>query len=179
MLWFSRFVVALAVVAGVPVPAAAAQPDVDAIVVLKDRPDLSGLPSGREARLSAVVRRLRVHADSTQQGVRTLLGLRQRQGQVATFTPLWIDNAVAVRATPAVIREIARRPDVAEVRPDTTIQAPAAAGGTSSVEPNLSVINAPALWDKGFRGQGVVVANLDTGVDVTHPDLAHHRRRST
>ena len=179
MLWFSRFTVALAVVAGVPVPAAAAQPDVDAIVVLKDRPDLSGLPSGREARLSAVVRRLRVHADSTQQGVRTLLGLRQRQGQVATFTPLWIDNAVAVRATPAVIREIARRPDVAEVRPDTTIQAPAAAGGTSSVEPNLSVINAPALWDKGFRGQDVVVANLDTGVDVTHPDLANHWRGGT
>ena len=29
--------------------------------------------------------------------------------------------------------------------------------------PMSSLVNAPALWDRGFRGQGVVVANMDTG----------------
>nr|WP_168720914.1 S8 family peptidase [Streptomyces sp. SAT1] len=33
-------------------------------------------------------------------------------------------------------------------------------------------INAPAVWQKGDRGEGVKVAVLDTGVDQNHPDLA-------
>ncbi len=33
-------------------------------------------------------------------------------------------------------------------------------------------MNATALWQLGFRGQGVVIASMDTGVDVSHPDLA-------
>ena len=52
--------------------------------------------------------------------------------------------------------------------------APGAASVTTAgpVEPNIGMVNAPALWDRGFRGQGVVIASMDTGVDATHPDLS-------
>ncbi|MFN4074042.1 MAG: S8 family serine peptidase [Thermus sp.] len=33
-------------------------------------------------------------------------------------------------------------------------------------------IRAPEVWDQGYRGQGVVVAVVDEGVDLSHPDLA-------
>ena len=34
-------------------------------------------------------------------------------------------------------------------------------------------INAPVAWQNGVRGSGVVVAVVDTGVDITHPQLVN------
>jgi subtilisin family serine protease len=36
---------------------------------------------------------------------------------------------------------------------------------------NLNVIGAPEAWAAGYSGQGTLVAVLDTGVDLSHPDL--------
>ncbi len=36
---------------------------------------------------------------------------------------------------------------------------------------NLDLIRAPELWKLGVTGKGTVVANMDTGVDIYHPDL--------
>lgn len=46
----------------------------------------------------------------------------------------------------------------------------------SAPEWNLTAVKAPDLWALGFQGQGVVVASLDTGVDVQHPDLSAQYR---
>jgi subtilisin family serine protease len=158
----------------------------DAVVVLRDQADLSGIrTSSRARRLAAVERALRAKAASGQKGVLAQLAKGRARGLVESVVPLWIVNQVEVRAAPSVIRQLAARPDVREVRPILTIQAPsptavpfgpAAAG---AAEPNLGVVNAPALWDLGLRGQGVVVANMDTGVDVSHPELASRWRGGT
>ena len=45
-------------------------------------------------------------------------------------------------------------------------------GTPAPPEWNLNVMRAPELWSIGHSGTGVVVANMDTGVDFAHPDLA-------
>ncbi len=44
------------------------------------------------------------------------------------------------------------------------------------VEWNVTQVNAPQVWEKGFKGQGVVVGVIDTGVDMKHPALASKYR---
>jgi bacillopeptidase F len=86
---------------------------------------------------------------------------------------LWLINGLVVTATANVIQELASLPEVEEVRLDKAIQAPVVTYSVSTVpEWNINAIQAPALWNIGFTGQGVVVASMDTGVDYLHPDLA-------
>ena len=44
---------------------------------------------------------------------------------------------------------------------------------------NIAAIHAPELWSLGHTGKGVVVASMDTGVDLAHPDLRRKWRGGT
>jgi subtilisin family serine protease len=164
-----------------PVPAA---PFVSAVVVLKSQADLSAVhASGRPARLAAVENALRGHAARTQRQLLSLLSTRRAHRLVDRVVPMWIANEITVHAAPSVIKELAARPEVLTVRPEVVLQAPAApaaaAAPAGTVEPNVSLVNAPAMWNRGLLGQGVVVANMDTGVDGSQPDLAANWRGGT
>jgi subtilisin family serine protease len=44
---------------------------------------------------------------------------------------------------------------------------------------DLNQINVPEVWNQGITGEGVVVAVIDSGVDVNHPDLINNIWRNT
>lgn len=164
-------VVAALTVSGTAVAAPVPDPFVDVIVVLKSQAAPTVSTPDRRERLRQLEKALRAHADATQRGARDLLAVRRKQGLVTSVVPLWITNAIGARVRTSVAVELARRPEILEVRPSTTIQAPSVAV-TAEVEPNIAQVNAPALWGLGYRGQGMVVASMDTGVDIGHPELA-------
>jgi subtilase family serine protease/subtilisin family serine protease len=152
------------------------------IVELSDQtdPHVSAAPHrNRRARLRAVVDALRNKAGRTQAPIRALLAQERAAGRALRHRPLWIFNGVTVTAEAAVIRALAARADVREVRLDRAIPlptpTPTSAQPSSLIsEWNIDQIRAPEVWaiDPSYTGVGTVVASFDTGVDGTHPDLA-------
>ncbi|OGU23917.1 MAG: hypothetical protein A2580_00665 [Hydrogenophilales bacterium RIFOXYD1_FULL_62_11] len=123
----------------------------------------------RSKRDTRLVRALKERAAAAQGTHRVFLqnngGRRLRE--------LWAINGIAVTARASVIRQLASRPGIESIRLDSTMQAPVTTfGDTAPPEWNLNVVRAPELWSLGHSGAGVVVANMDTGVDALHPDLA-------
>jgi len=161
--------------------AAAARPAGEALTVvvhLRDGADLSGLrglPRGERSRQA--VRALREHAGRQQGAVLRLLEARRSEGRAGAVIPFWIFNGLSVSATPAVLAELARHPDVAAITPDAIDVVPTSVPA-GPPEPNLGALHVPDLWSQGLLGQGVVVATLDSGADATHPDLAGRWRGS-
>ncbi|HLE15841.1 MAG TPA: S8 family serine peptidase [Anaerolineales bacterium] len=149
------------------------------IVTLKEQADMTRIQDTKRAdRVKKVVITLKAKAETTQQGLRAYLTTRQRQGKVASFTPWWVFNGLEVTATGEVILELAARPEVRSITPNEAFLPPETSI-LAQPEPNLSQINAPALWQLGYRGQGIVMANLDSGVYLVHPDLVSQWRGGT
>src|SRR4051794_16310036 len=157
--------VALAFLHAASVAPAAAASNLHPVIVTLRQPALAVAPAGERA--------LRLRAERSQAPLLALLRRAAGRGDAARVRTLWIVDAVALSASDALVAELSARLDVASVEPDEPVAvAPAAPATTAAVAPNLDAIAAPALWSRGVTGQGVVLASLDTGVDVTDGDLA-------
>lgn len=75
------------------------------------------------------------------------------------------------RLTERGSREISDGRNIALRTPHSKIANP-----QSTIEWGVQRVNAPAVWALGYTGQGIVVANLDTGVRWDHNALKPHYR---
>jgi bacillopeptidase F len=148
--------------------------DVAFIAQFSDRLDLAAFPGrgrGDGMQLASLLWALRRQAEVSQQGAVALL---QKAG-AKRIIELWSINALAATASPKTIRDLADLPEVEEIRLDSTLAAPSPEPAAEAVpEWNLTAVGAPALWalSPSLTGDGTVVAGVDTGVDIGHPDLA-------
>jgi subtilisin family serine protease len=149
------------------------------LVVLREQADLSAaarIPDRRERR-RFVYEALRAQADAAQAPLRREL---ERRG--IRYRPHFLVDLLEVEAGPAETSWIAGRAEVLRVaanRPSELRRVPAdgepppqaAPRAQEEVEPNLALIGAPALWERGITGEGIVVGVADTGFEWRHPAL--------
>jgi len=141
--------------------------------VLAQHADLSAAPRMKDStgRGWFVVNALKSVATTSQRGLAGLLSARG-----ASFTSFWIVNTVRVVSDAATLRAVASRSEVASIVPDIPARIPnervSRANRVQAVEWNIKNIRAPKVWNKfNVRGEGMVVANIDTGVQYNHPAL--------
>ncbi|MFB8414759.1 S8 family serine peptidase [Streptomyces albidoflavus] len=157
-------------------------------VVLKDQADLSGARGRKShaAKAESAFKELRDKAEDTQAPLRAFLD-RQKVGH----QDFWIANTVQVTGDERLVEELAKRPDVARVVKEQryTLDTPEAADRriTSSrtdaedgPEWGVADIKADQVWKEyDNRGEGIVIANVDSGVQFDHPDLLDNYRGNT
>ncbi|MEM8532909.1 MAG: S8 family serine peptidase, partial [Chloroflexota bacterium] len=160
----------------------------DFLVYLDEQPDLSAAYQIDDwaARGQYVYETLMRAAEDSQQDLRADLDARG-----LPYQPFWIVNAIKVNGTLSDAQALAGRAEVAVVRANRITTVPSVASTTQSEgeelcspdQPNNPIcwhirrINADRVWqDFGVNGEGVVIANIDTGVRYDHPGLIKQYR---
>jgi subtilisin family serine protease len=164
-------VAALACAALLPAQAVAA-PTKAVIVHLQPSPMPSEGTSAREA-----ARQIERNGRRAQAPVLAQLAKLRREGHVRHVRSLWIASAVALTADDSALAALRARADVRSIEPDAQLAIQPADAVTG--EPGVALTGAPAFWSRGVDGRGITVATLDTGVDLTHPELAARYRGGT
>ncbi|MET7515532.1 S8 family serine peptidase [Streptomyces sp. NPDC005480] len=160
--------------------------DAKFFVVLKDQADLTTAkkqPAHAKA-ATAAYKALKNTADESQKPLASFLDKKK-----VGHRDFWIVNAVEVTGDEKLVEQLAARDDVAQLvkaqkykvddieTSDSKVTA--SAGTDSETDPEWGVkdINADDVWDQyEDKGEGIVIANVDTGVQYNHPDLVANYR---
>jgi serine protease AprX len=158
----------------------------EALIVFAEQADLSGaanLPTKLQ-KGQYVYNALRAVAERSQAPLRKLL-----QDRGIPYQAFYGVNMIKITASRDLLYELAGRSEVVRIDANPKVQSSipspnisnsktlnAAVQTPGGIEWNVARVNAPAAWALGYSGQGMVIANADTGVQWDHIALKSHYR---
>ncbi|MEV0913776.1 S8 family serine peptidase [Streptomyces sp. NPDC049967] len=169
--------------------------DASFFVVLKDKADLSPAKGKRAhaAKAKSAFSELKTKAQTSQRSLNSFLDKKKVGHQ-----DYWIANTVKVTGDADLIAELSKRSDVARIvkeqhyklddiesKPskaatEAAVNAASKAAATEedgAPEWGVKDIKADQVWDEyRDRGEGIVIASVDSGVQYDHPDLVDNYR---
>jgi serine protease AprX len=160
------------------------------LVVMREQADLSGADAFIEKTDKGrfVFEALTAMAETSQAPLRARL-----EAAGVPYRSFYLVNMIEVEADRSLAEELAGRDDVSSLAPNPEVPmepqpvveeqpgaSPSASrltpNAASAVEPNIALVGAPAVWSRGYTGQGIVIGDADTGVTWDHPALKNHYR---
>ena len=135
--------------------------------------------ASRQEQRQFVIETLKRQAETTQYELIGLLNEMERNGMVDEIQQFWLVNCVSCKATKAAINDLAQHRDIMTIYHCQETQwifkneaTPASRGNGREITENLLQVNAPQAWEQGYKGAGVLIAVIDTGIRLDHADLA-------
>jgi serine protease AprX len=168
---------------------AASSGPVSFLVIMSEQVDAANLVEAqglggatRRTKARTIYEELTAVARNTQAPIRAWLdtqGIEYRSFYLVNMLEVYGDAAVvdAMRQLPGVARLVANPPvgqQLAVAEPHPPWLKPLWQGpleGSQALPYGIEYTNAPDVWAMGFRGQGIVIASQDTGVEWDHPAL--------
>ncbi len=151
------------------------------IALMVEQADVSKAYAMRDqdARGWFVYNSLRATADRSQMGLKAALDARS-----IGYKSYWAANMLVVSGDRSLVDTLAARGDVRAIESNRAFKGidDSASGPSSivrrpsSVEWGVQNVNAPQVWAMGFTGQGIVIADQDTGMRWTHNAIKPHYR---
>ena len=151
------------------------------MIYFRDKADLSlAYDLDWDARGKYVVRRLQENAEKSQAKV-----VQYLNSQGADFQAFWIDNIIIVNSSNQnTFNGLMGFPEIESLRARQTLrliepivdESENRLESVLAVEPNIAHVLAPDVWGLGITGDGMVVANIDTGVRASHDALVRQYR---
>ncbi|HEC78169.1 MAG TPA: T9SS type A sorting domain-containing protein [candidate division WOR-3 bacterium] len=138
----------------------------------------------KQERREWVSAQLKSLAQQTQKALLLYLESEKQRGNAKDVRSLWIVNAVSVKATKDVINRLSVMPGVSQISYDGNyfhiLGKPGSYSGKRPADPDRAIvwgvqkIRADQVWPLGYTGDGIIIGNIDTGVNYNHTDLADH-----
>ncbi|MFU8767122.1 MAG: S8 family serine peptidase [Candidatus Methanoperedens sp.] len=142
------------------------------IIIMKDQPSASTRSLSKGDAISS----MKVQASGSQKSLNALL--KEEKGDAKDVKQFWIVNAIAVKASPGLIKKIAARDDVERIELDGELRilegfsARVSQGQVDNATDEIKHINATGVWEFGIDGTGINVSVVDTGINASHPDFS-------
>lgn len=151
------------------------------IIYMGEQADLSAAYSmGDDARGWYVYNTLKAEAERTQAPVKAVLDERG-----VSYKSFWVANVIMAEGDRSDVEALADRSDVMAIESDAAlnwvqgedeVESTDEGNAVEATEVGLTNTKAPSLWSLGDKGEGIVVANQDTGMLWTHNALRTHYR---
>jgi serine protease AprX len=152
------------------------------VVLLEDQADLSAAYAiaDEDERGWYVYNTLKAHADTSQAPIQALL-----EAEGAAYTSFWVANMIVTEGDSELVQALAARPEVKVIESDEPtdwiqdeggVEEITETGEVDFITPGVNNIQAPQVWNLGYNGQGIVVANQDTGMRWTHAAIREKYR---
>lgn len=161
------------------------------LMVFPESPELEDLElmlngATPKKRRDSAIAALKRQARKAQSDAWEILDDPDLPGDLAYAELLYFSNSIAFGADREVILAVAGEEDKSATAPilfldkefsllSDAIRVPGEDGLKSAREDttwNLSYVRIPEVWNElGFTGEGILIGHIDTGVDLTHPDL--------
>ena len=142
------------------------------IIILKEKAQFQSFSKEN------LVSGLKSRSLSSQNDIGKLLDEEKTRGKADNIKKFWIVNAIAVKASPELIRTLSMRDDIESIGLDSKMHvlenysALVTGDQIASATSEITRINTTKVWELGIDGSGINVSVIDTGINASHPDIS-------